>query len=237
MQGLPKHADIAAVAQANILPQLPLSDTTEGMGQATAEAWLVDHLARWESGYIQGSCHRSIVQLLKSVDPLLTLRWDFDEQKYSIDRYAPELGCYLTIFYWSHTLGEGGAIRAILLASDMQRYDTPQDYHSLKQELVDAALKRQDKARAEAALAAVDQLTDARIRNFMAVERAMQIGEKVNVTGEDARWLNKSYDLTQRGLIPEIDPRACVNPSMHPFKHRRMSRKGGYNISTGNDNG
>lgn len=232
---LPAHADIEAVAQANIIPQLPMFDGDDGMGQATARAYLVDRLERWQSGYTAGKVHRTIIRQLHSVDPLLTLRWDFEQQLYAIDRFAPELGCYLTIFYWSHTLGEGGAIRAILLASDMQRADTPQAYHQCKQELVNAALKRNDKTRAEAALAAVDQLTNDRIRNFLAVERAMQIGEKVDVRGEDARWLNKSYELTRTGQIPNIG--SAINPNMHPFRHRRMSRPGGYNASTNTHTG
>ncbi len=213
-------------------------DTDEGMGQATASRYLGDLLERLDAGIAQVKLmgHSHVERKLKEIDPCLVLRWDFAQGLYAIDRYAADLGCHLTIFFWSHTLGEGGAIRAILLASDMQRYDTPQAYHALKQELVDNALRGQEKKRAEAALAAVDSLSDARIRNFLAVERAMQIGEKVHVTGEDAKWLNKSYDLTKRGLIPDVDPRGVINPGMHPFKHRRLGRPGGYqyNPSTGN---
>ncbi len=238
---LPPYADVRAVAQANIIPHLPLSDSTdEGMGQATARTWLKGYLDLLSGGCAQTRLmgHTHVERKLREIDPLLRLRWDFEHESggmYVIDRYAPDMGCYITLFWWSHTLGEGGAIRAILLASDMQRADTPKAYHQLKQSLVDAALKRKDKERAEAALAAVDQLSNARIRNFLAVERAMQIGEKVHVRGEDARWLNKSYELTKAGMIPDVG--GAINPGMHPFRHRRMSRPGGYNISTGNLNG
>lgn len=219
-----KYWDLEAVAQHNILHLLPLQDSAEeGMGQATARLYLETHLELLQTGIVRARDHQFVERKIQEADPNLRLRWDYKQGLFAIDRFAPQLGHHLTIFFWSHTLGEGLAIRAILLASDMQRADTPQAYHKLKQEMVNAALKRKESERAENALAAVDQLSTERIKNFLAVERALQIGEKIHVSGDDAKWLNRQYERTQAGLIPDV-PTQAINPGMHPFKHRRMNR-------------
>lgn len=214
-----QYRDVWADTQIKMLSRGAITDSEELM---YAVAWLKDYIQTLQTGRIQARDHAQVERRIRQVDDTLRLRWDFEQGMYAIDRYCPDLGCMLTLFYWSHTLGEGGAIANILRESDMQAWSSPQDYHNHKRTLQQHALELQDKKRTEIALAAVDSLTTARIRNFIAVERAMQIGEKVDVRGEDAKFLQKQYDRTRTGQIPTLPgEQMCINPHMNPFKHKR----------------
>lgn len=225
-----QYWDQQAVAQYSILNRL-----NDVPMLTFAEWWLMDRLAALQSGRIAARDHTSVERKICEVDSDLRLRYDFEHAMFAVDKFVREWGYYFTLFFWSHRLGDGTALREILRESDMQRPEYMRD-KKIAQELV---LQRNAKLRTEMALAAVDQLSEASIRNFIAVERAMQVGEKVDVRGQDAEIMNRMYEATKRRdaeaakmeadmraqgqdvvVVPEPTS-ACINSGMHPFKFQR----------------
>jgi hypothetical protein len=224
-----QYWDMTAVSQANILHQLDdVPMRTWGL------YWLHDRLAKLSAGRIIAKSHVHVERKLQEVDRDLKLRWEFDHpdgtlehpiSMFAIDRYVRELGYHWTIFFWSHTLGEGIALREILKESDMQR----PEYHREKKVAQELTLERNKKIRDEMALAAIDQLSDKQCQNFVAVETALRTGEKIHVRGKDAELLNRMYENTKKleALgFPGIPGRAAaINPGMDPVAgYNRGSR-------------
>lgn len=232
-----QYWDQQAVAQFAILHKL--DDTPM---KRFAELWLVDHLAALTAGRVQASKHRTVERRIQEVDPHLYLRYDFDQQMYAVDKFVPEWGYYFTLFYWSHTLGDGSALRQILKESDMQR----PEYLTEKKLAADLTRERMDKLRTEMALAPIDAMSTSQLQKFYEVERAMQTGEKIFSTGKDADILNRLYEHTRdsdrqaadlqaqlrangQDIVVVPNPAMAgatpINPMQHPFRHRR-TRKG-----------
>jgi len=182
--------DSQAVAQLNILPLLE-HDTKSII-------ILQERLAQLQAGRIQARNHLSVEKKLQELDPLLRLRWEFEHPDgggmWAIDRFVPLYGYHFCLFYWSHSLGTGQAIKAILEDGDMQRAD----YLTRKKKYQEYALLRNDKLRQEIALAAVDSMTRAQLEQMRQVETALVTGEKIRPFGRDAEILNKMYANTRK---------------------------------------
>lgn len=184
--------DGQAVAQFNILPYFPPQELT-------LREWILSNrLAQLNAGRIAAKNHPHIEKKLHELDPCLRLRWEFEHPDgggmWAIDRYVKEYGYNFCLFYWSHTLGEGGAIKAILEDSDMQK----PDYMNKKKKYQEYALLRNDKLRTEIALAAIDSMTRKQLEQMLAVETALAHGEKVRPYGRDAEIMNKMYENTRK---------------------------------------
>lgn len=187
-----QYWDAQAVAQFSILPYFPPSEITR------AEWVLNNRLAQLTAGRVASAYHRHVESYLQQLDPCLRLRWEFEHPDgggmWAIDRYVAQYGYHFCLCYWSHTLGEGGAIRAILEDGDMQR----PDYLQRKRKYQEYALLRNDTLRREIALAAVDQMTARQRQQMIDVELALAHGEKVRPYGRDAEICNKMYDNTKK---------------------------------------
>lgn len=210
-----QYWDSQAVAQFAIWRQLDDSPMRD-----FALRWLEDRLEKLTAGRAMAGYHRSVERKIQEVDPNLRLRWEFDAPEdpngmYAVDRYVPEYGYHFTIFFWSHTLGEGGAMRQVLTEGDMQR----PEFHKAKKLVQELALERNSKMRTEMALHAVDMLTDKQCREFVEVERALRSGEKIRSYGRDAEILNRMYENTKRMAVLGVAPphAVAINPGHNPI--------------------
>jgi hypothetical protein len=187
-----QYWDAQAVAQFNILSYFPPAELTH------AEWVLTERLAQLEAGRVAAKNHPHIEKKLQELDPCLRLRWEFEHPDgggmWAIDRYVKEYKYHFCLFYWSHTLGEGGAIKAILADSDMQR----PDYMKNKKKYQEYALLRNDKLRSEIALAAIDGMSRKQLTQMIEVESALASGEKIRSYGRDAEILNKMHANTKK---------------------------------------
>lgn len=190
-----QYWDMQAVSQVNIRERLTPEENYRG------DRWLGDRLAKLRAGReaVKLYGHTFVERKIQEVDPALRLRYEYDHPDpsqppmYAIDRYVRDLGYNWTLCYWSHSLGEGLALRNIMLESDTQR---PEFYREkkLSQELI---LQQQAKMRDQIAKAAWDQLTKKQAEEFIKVQIALRTGEKINATGEDAKILNRMYAQTK----------------------------------------
>lgn len=71
-------------------------------------------------------------------------------------------------------------------------------------------------------LAAVDSMSDKRLKEFLSVEKAIQTGETVTMHGETMRQFEA---MTEAGKKAPEGPQS-LNPGVHPLKHRRDYSKG-----------
>lgn len=210
----------------------------DGPMKSAALYWLYDRLAKLEAGVELARSHRSVERRFQEVDHNLRLRWEFDHPDhcddtpiygmYAVDRFVPEYGYHFTLFFWSHTLGMGDALRQILIESDMQR----PEYMKTKKLVQELALERGRKKRVELALQAVDQLTNAQCKQFIEVEKALRSGEKIRSYGKDAEILNRMYDKHKKdvamGTAVDIPgSQAALNPGMNPTGagYERLNRE------------
>lgn len=186
-----QYLDMQAVSQYNIQSRLKDDPAAAFRG----ERWLGDRLAKLRAGReaVKLMGHEFVERKFREVDDNLRLRFEFDHPDpsqppmYAIDRYVRELGYNWTLCYWSHSLGEGLALRNIMLESDMQR----PEYHREKKLSQELILQQQKKKRDEIALAAWDQLSRKQAEEFLQVQMALRSGEKIVSVGRDAEILNR----------------------------------------------
>jgi hypothetical protein len=79
-----------------------------------------------------------------------------------------------------------------------------------------------EKANTNRVLAAVDSLTEKRLKEFLQVEKAIQTGDTVTMHGETLRQFEK---MTEAGKQAPPGPESS-NPGMHPQVHKRDYSKG-----------
>lgn len=71
-------------------------------------------------------------------------------------------------------------------------------------------------------LAAVDSLSDKRLKEFLSVEKAIQTGDTVTMHGETFRQFEA---MTEAGKLAPEGPQS-LNPGLHPLVHKRDYSKG-----------
>jgi hypothetical protein len=105
-----------------------------------------------------------------------------------------------------------------LRACDMQRPG-----YFIEKAAKSAAIRlANEKAATTRVLMAVDSMTDRRLKEFIAVEKAIQTGETVTMHGETMR----QFDLmTEAGKTAPPGPQSS-NPGMHPQVHKRDYSEG-----------
>lgn len=105
-----------------------------------------------------------------------------------------------------------------LRAHDMQR----PGYFTEKAAKAAAVRLQNEKNATNKVLAAVDSLTDKRLKEFIAVEKAIQTGETVTMHGETYRQFEKMTEAGKKA--PEGVP--SLNPGLHPLRHKRDYSEG-----------
>lgn len=134
---------------------------------------------------------------LHEIDPLLTLRWDFLEECYVVDRWTRSERCYTTILVWKDEHGPkhlDGSLLQALHDADTWRFPNWKAYLDHKHEQGKKRRAQIKKEGDEKVREAIDSLTQARAKNFMEVEQAFHSGETVVFHGESERTLERMYD-------------------------------------------
>lgn len=161
--------------------------------------------------------------LRQEIDPLLRMRFDF-KSGYVLDRWVKEWS------YWA-TVGVLGfqKIRLdlcdYLRSRDMQRIGAER-YLRLKREEAAKVCAANEKAATLKVEAAVDSLSEKRIQNFIAVERARHTGETLVHHGPDLKFVEHVEELQKSAGYrppPEDMGEHCANPGMNPNVYKRKT--------------
>lgn len=105
-----------------------------------------------------------------------------------------------------------------LRARDMQR----PGYFAEKAAKSAAIRLGNEKANTNRVLAAVDSLSEKRLKEFLSVEKAIQTGETVTMHGKTMEMFDK---MTEAGKKAPEGP-TSLNPGLHPLTHKRDYSKG-----------
>jgi hypothetical protein len=155
-----------------------------------------------------------------------------------LDRWVEELCCWHPVGY----IGAGGRLEdgkvvddkvrpdliAFLKAHDLQRPGYVEEKRAAAQGVRD----ENERKSSEAVAAAVDRLTDRRIKNFIEVERAIQTGETIVAHGETERSLDR---MRQASFRAQQQPESAVESESqalndHPLRQTRAT--GGPHVRT-----
>jgi hypothetical protein len=183
---------------------------------AAIERLIRDNIAQVEAG-VQKPTARIWTTKLQAYDPLLRLRWDY-KQGWVIERLVREWRCWAICgVIGFHCVPSN--LLDILAAGDMQRVG-PGEY--LQRKRAAAARKREanDKLATERVLAAVDSLSEKRIKEFISVEQAIQTGDTIVAHGATEKSLDRMRQASFRAQ-QEPDPPDLDRPD-HPLNQRRV---------------
>lgn len=184
----------------NLLPRIPLSERDAykeciRLHRDYTESGLVN--IPWEYQYE-----------LQKFDPYLRLRYDLQCQCYVIERVDTGLRAWVRLFRWADAeTGEGkplsvASVQEIigkLKAADMRRFESPAEYLKYKRAKADAIRKANDDRNTDELLGVIDGMTKKQIDNFVAVEKAIASGERIDVRGDDARTMNMWHEIAKSG--------------------------------------
>jgi hypothetical protein len=216
---LGRYTTDQVIAQAVIAHQL---DDVPMRVKAIRMVW--DMVAQLEAGVRRTP--QWAQECVRLVDPQLTLRWNFELNCWTLDRFVREYGYSLTVVNMGQTLTQEdvSTLVRLLHEGDMQRFATPEDY--LKQKNAKAEKKQEDNSKAgdEKVLEAVDSLTNKQVSQFIETETAIRHGERIRPLGQDAISLEKMAKAGENSPAPPPDSEA-INPGMHPNVHRHKSER------------
>jgi hypothetical protein len=198
-----------------------------------------------EIGMIRSQIADRKAQILAGLGSAAQIYWTLQVQKldeycrvrhdpvhgWMLDRWIEDLCCWHPVGY----IGAGGRLEddkvvgdrvrpdliAFLKAHDMQR----PGYVEEKRAASEAIRDENERKSNEAVAAAVDRLTDRRIKNFIEVERAVQTGETIVAHGETERMLDRmrqaSFRAQQQPETADEAAAQAINPDDHPLNQRR----------------
>ena len=188
---------------------------------------VMDRCLSYESGLLHGPAWAR--DRLKEIDPLLQLRWDFNEACYVVERYVREQRAYVLVCVWK----EDGEARHLdenlfttLKEADTWQFRTPLEYLEHKRELSRKKREENQAAAREKILAAVDTLSSRQITEFIEVERAIHTGETITAHGSDLKTLERMQEGQRKAQAEGqriSHGRMAINPGMHPRIYRRQS--------------
>jgi hypothetical protein len=179
-------------------------------------------------------CPTWFMEELLKLDGKMRAWWDSWAEQWILDRLQDE-GFYITVmrFKPDGELQLDQHLIEFLRANDMHRF-TPAEHRKKKQEAADATQKRNDRAASEKVLAAVDSLSSKALREFIAVEEAIQSGETITAHGDTLNFIEKARkamaaanrEAEEKGLVySEVaDAGQCINPGMAPNIYRRTRK-------------
>lgn len=176
-------------------------------------------------------------RLQAEVEPLLRMRL-CPIQGFVIDRWVAEYGCWHQV---PGTCGfdapRPGLCERMRTQYDMWKRATPKEnedavagraQHPIYREHDAASQKVRDeneRKASDAVLGAVDKLSDKRIKEFIAVERAVQTGETITAHGETERSLDRMRQASFRAEQESDlhDESQAMNPQDHPLRQTRAT--------------
>jgi hypothetical protein len=208
-------------------------------------AFMLEH-GQWapsEVAHIERQLEDRKAQLLGGLGSATQLHWTLKVQAevddccrvrhdpthgWMLDRWIEDLGCWHAVGY----IGTGGRLEdgnvvddkvrpdlvTFLKAHDMQR----PNYFIEKAAKANAIRLANEAAATNKVLMAVDSLSEKRLKEFLAVEKAIQTGETVTMHGETFRQFEA---MTEAGKKAHPEPDG-VNPGLHPQVHRRDYSQG-----------
>jgi len=199
---------------------------------AHIERQLEDRKAQILSGLGSASQIYWTLKVQREVDDCCRVRHD-PVHGWMLDRWVEDLGCWHAVGY----IGTSGRLQVdnegnetviedkvrpdlvqFLKAHDMQRPG-----YFIEKAAKSAAIRlANEKAATERVLLAVDSMTDKRLKEFLAVEKAIQTGETVTMRGETMRQFEK---MTEAGKQAPPGP-SSLNPGLHPLRHKRDYSEG-----------
>lgn len=146
-----------------------------------------------------------------------------------LDRWVEDVECWHAVGYIGSggKLDEGGnviddSVRPDLI-SFLRQHDMQRPGYFIEKAAKSAAIRLENEKNATTrVLAAVDTLSDKRLKEFLSVEKAIQTGDKVTMHGETFRQFEA---MTEAGKKAPEGPQS-INPGLHPLKHRRDYSKG-----------
>jgi len=176
-------------------------------------------------------------KLQKEVEPLLRMRLD-PKLGFVIDRWVE-------LDEWWHKVPGAigfqeprpGLCERMRGEYDMWKKATPKENedaiagrarHPIMQEKDAQSAKviaANEAASNEKVLAAVDSLSEKRMKNFLDVERARHTGEKLIHHGPDLKFVEHVEQLEKSGKV-QVSPdqgKDCANPGLAPKVHKRKS--------------
>jgi len=159
---------------------------------------------------------------LQRLDALLRLRWDFKDG-WVIERAVEEWECWAicgTLGYRCVPIN----LLDIMRAGDMQRVGAD-EWLRQKREAAGKVRGDNEKRGTNAVLAAVDKLSDRRIKEFIEVERAVQTGDTIVAHGETERSLDRMRQASFRAQQQSDlhDESQSLNPQDHPLRQTRAT--------------
>jgi hypothetical protein len=186
-----------------------------------------DRMAQVEAGLSFAPAPRWTVKLQHEIDELLRLRWDF-LHGWVVERAVAEWGCWAICGVIGQRQIPYNLID-ILHAGDMQRIG-PDNYLRQKRAAAEQVRQSKESATTDKVLGAVDRMSEAGIKNFIAVERAIHTGDTIVAHGETEKMLDR---MTQASFRAEQqsdlhDEKQAFNPQDHPL--RRVRPKGGPHV-------
>jgi hypothetical protein len=145
-----------------------------------------------------------------------------------LDRWVEDPGCWHPIGY----IGTEGRLQDGIVVDDKVRpdlvaflkaHDMQRPGYFLEKAAKSAAIRLENEKKAtQKVLMAVDSLSDKRLKEFIAVEKAIQTGDTVTMHGETFRQFEA---MTEAGKKAPPGPES-INPGLHPQVHKRDYSKG-----------
>lgn len=174
---------------------------------AWKEEWCIDR--RQDEGIVEG---------------LLRLSQDeSDEYKKSIRDSATGLlengRYYLTVLHFKpkDEFQLNDKLLASLRQMDMQRY-SPAEYMKQKEAAADAKAKSNDNAATDKVLAAVDELSDKQVHEFLEVSRALGTGETITCHGEAEQFMDSIEEARRKAPPIPINKPDVFRPKRKGYK-------------------
>jgi len=162
---------------------------------------------------------------LHEIDPLLSLRWDFMEQCFVVDRWTRSERCWHTVLVWKDENGPkhlDNSLIQTLHDGDTWRFKDWKEY--LRYKHAQSAKKRAANRQAseDKMGAVIDNMSNSQIHNFMEVERALMTGETVVCHGAT----EKGFEHMHQGAMKAAEKGEMVGPPNAKVVRPRIFNKG-----------
>lgn len=160
---------------------------------------IMDRLQSNEAGVLEAP--KWLQKKLKEIDPLLVLRWNYEEQCFCVDRYVPIEKHFTTVCTWKDENGPKRLDLDLLETiqdGDLWRFPSYKEYLAHKREKAARRRLANQKASEDAVLTAVDKLSSKDIAEFVSVGNALKSGETIECHGNDEHFFNKYHRAGQQ---------------------------------------
>lgn len=169
---------------------------------------------------------RYVNDMLQVFDPMLRMRWDFDQRCYALERHVENEGIYLVVTYHRDEhgpkrIGQQAILQLIadLAANDLQKR-RPEEHVEAKREQAETVVVSNDQKAEQKILGAIDSLPAKNIQEMCNVEAAISRGDKVLSHGSDEKFLERAHANTKKMEAEGIaldNPNAAINPGQNPM--------------------